>query len=283
MALGIVTAAGSAGQIVGPPVAQLLLNSMPWQSVFIVFAGFIVLALLALPLMRLPPPEQRSESDDSMGTVLKQALKDPTFAFIFIGFFSCGYQLAFITAHFPAFITEMCSAVAPGSVIQSLGISSTSMLGAVAIALIGLFNIGGTLLAGWLGHRYSRKYLLAGIYLLRTLVAAAFILNPITPETVLLFSIAMGSLWLATVPLTSGLVAHIYGLKYMGTLYGIVFFSHQLGGFLGVWLGGRMYDLYANYTLVWWIGVGFGLLSALIHLPVKEVPRSQENGQFQVT
>ncbi|WP_417583291.1 MFS transporter [Nitrincola sp.] len=281
MALGIATAAGSAGQIVGPPVAQLLLSTMDWQSVFIVFAGFIILSLLALPLMRVPPVEQRTENEASMGTVLKQALKDPTFAFIFIGFFSCGYQLAFITAHFPAFISEMCSAVAPGSVIQSLGISSTSMLGAVAIALIGLFNIGGTLLAGWLGHRYSRKYLLASIYLLRTIVAAAFILNPITPETVLLFSIAMGSLWLATVPLTSGLIAHIYGLKYMGTLYGIVFFSHQLGGFLGVWLGGRMYDLYANYTLVWWIGVGFGLLSAIIHLPIKEMPWAQDGRRLQ--
>lgn len=274
MALGIATAAGSAGQIIGPPIAQLLLGTMSWQSVFIVFAGFIALSLLILPLMRAPAAEQHHQTGTaSLGDALKQALKDPTFAFIFIGFFSCGYQLAFITAHFPAFISEMCSAVAPGSVIQSLGVSSTSMLGAVAIALIGVFNIGGTLLAGWLGHRYSQKYLLAFIYMLRTLVAAAFILNPITPETVLLFSIAMGSLWLATVPLTSGLIAHIYGLRYMGTLYGIVFFSHQLGGFLGVWLGGMMYDLYASYTLVWWIGVGFGALSALIHLPIKEAPK----------
>ena len=127
-------------------------------------------------------------------------------------------------------------------------------------------------MAGWLGNRYSRKYLLATIYLLRTIVSAAFIMAPITPESVVLFSVAMGSLWLATVPLTSGLVAHIYGLKYMGTLYGLVFFSHQLGGFLGVWLGGAMYDLYHNYTLVWWIGVGVGALSALIHLPIREYP-----------
>ncbi|SEF88235.1 MFS transporter [Marinobacterium lutimaris] len=233
MALGIATAAGSAGQIVGPPVAQLLLSAMSWQSVFLFFAGFIALSLLVLPLMRVAPPEQRGEKDASMGEVLKQALRDPTFAFIFIGFFSCGYQLAFITAHFPAFITELCSAVAPGSVIQALGISSTTMLGAVSIALIGLFNIGGTLAAGWLGQRYSRKYLLASIYMLRTLVAGAFILNPITPESVLLFSIAMGSLWLATVPLTSGLIAHIYGLRYMGTLYGIVFFPINSEAFSG--------------------------------------------------
>lgn len=210
-----------------------------------------------------------------MGVVIKRAVRDPSFLFIFIGFFSCGYQLAFITAHFPAFITEMCGPIAPDSLLYTLGVTSASGLGAISIALIGLFNIGGTLCAGWLGNKYSRKYLLASVYLLRTLVSAAFIMTPITPETVVLFSVAMGSLWLATVPLTSGLVAHIYGLKYMGTLYGLVFFSHQLGGFLGVWLGGAMYDTYNDYTLVWWVGVGVGALSAVIHLPVKEYPWSQ--------
>jgi predicted MFS family arabinose efflux permease len=149
-------------------------------------------------------------------------------------------------------------------------VTSTSALGAVAIALIGLANIAGTLLAGWAGKRYSKKYLLAGIYAGRTLVAAVFILLPITPMSVIVFSVAMGSLWLATVPLTSGLVAHIYGLRYMGTLYGIVFFSHQLGSFLGVWLGGRMYDAYGDYTTVWWIGVAVGAFSAIVHLPVRE-------------
>ncbi|MCV6611037.1 MAG: MFS transporter, partial [Amphritea sp.] len=256
LALGIATAAGSAGQIVGPPLAQFLLQDMPWQSVFVVFAGLILTSLLALFFMRVPPPVKAESKDEGLGRVVIKAVQDPTFVFIFVGFFSCGYQLAFITAHFPAFITEMCSAVAPGSIIQALGVSSTSTLGAVAIALIGVSNIGGTILAGWLGNRYSRKYLLAGIYLLRTLVAGAFILNPITPESVVLFSILMGALWLATVPLTAGLIGQIYGLRYMGTLYGLVFFSHQLGGFLGVWLGGTMYDQYGSYTLVWWVGVG---------------------------
>ncbi|WP_238942341.1 MFS transporter [Marinobacter sediminum] len=275
MALGIATAAGSAGQIVGPPVAQALLSQMPWQSVFIIFAGFVLVSMLALMLMRAPKPTQSTVAEEPMGVVLKRALKDPTFWFIFIGFFSCGYQLAFITAHFPAFITEMCGPIGTDSLLYVLGVTSASGLGAISIALIGLFNIGGTLLAGWLGHKYSRKYLLATIYLLRTLVSAAFIMAPITPETVVLFSVSMGSLWLATVPLTSGLVAHIYGLKYMGTLYGVVFFSHQLGGFLGVWLGGALYDLYNDYTLVWWVGVGVGALSALIHLPIKELTWSQ--------
>ena len=205
-----------------------------------------------------------------MGEVLLRAFRDPSYALIFMGFFSCGYQLAFITAHFPALVTEQCGPIASGGLLHSIGITSTSTLGAVAISLIGVFNIAGTLAAGWLGSRYPKKYLLAGIYTGRTVFAAAFILFPITPMTVLVFSAVMGSLWLATVPLTSGLVAHLYGIRYMGTLYGFVFFSHQLGSFVGVWLGGRMYDLTGDYTLVWWIGVAVGAFSAIVHLPIRE-------------
>jgi MFS family permease len=156
--------------------------------------------------------------------------------------------------------------------LAGLGITTTSALGAVSISVIGLFNIVGTLTAGWLGKRYSKKYLLAGIYTGRTIAAAVFILLPITPASVLIFSAVMGALWLATVPLTSGLVAHIYGIRYMGTLYGFVFLSHQIGGFLGVWLGGKMFDITGDYTLVWWIGVGVGAFSALVHLPIREKP-----------
>jgi len=166
----------------------------------------------------------------------------------------------------------MCGAIAPSGTLASLGVASTSTLGAISISLIGLANIAGTLTAGWLGNRYSKKYILAGIYAGRTIIAALFILMPITPTSVILFSVGMGALWLATVPLTSGLVAYIYGLRYMGTLYGIVFFSHQLGSFIGVWLGGRMYDLYGSYTAVWWVGVAVGAFSAIVHLPVREAP-----------
>jgi predicted MFS family arabinose efflux permease len=243
---------------------------MSWQSVFMVFAGAVLALILTLPLMRAPQAASKAELEASMGTVLKQAFKDPSFTLIFLGFFSCGYQLAFITAHFPAFVTEMCGPILPGGALHSIGITTTSALGAVSIALIGAANVGGTLFAGWLGNRYSKKYLLAGIYTARTVVAAVFILLPITPTSVIIFSVVMGSLWLATVPLTSGLIAHLYGLRYMGTLYGIVFFSHQLGGFLGVWLGGRMYDVYGDYTFVWWIGVAVGAFSAVVHLPVRE-------------
>lgn len=173
---------------------------------------------------------------ESMGEIFGKALRDPSFTLIFLGFFSCGYQLGFVTAHFPAFVTEMCGPIAPGSLLHGIGITSTSALGAISV--IGLANVAGTLTAGYLGKRYSKKYLLAGVYLGRTVVAAVFIATPITPLSVLVFSATMGSLWLATVPLTLGLIAHLYGLRYMGTLYGIVFFSHQLGSFMGVWLGG---------------------------------------------
>ncbi|MGB0252347.1 MAG: MFS transporter [Paracoccaceae bacterium] len=275
MSLAIATAAGSAGQVIGAPLAEYLLTLMSWQNVFIVFAAMILFTLLSLPMMKSPKAATRQELEESMGEILVKALKDPSYTMIFLGFFSCGYQLAFLTAHFPAFVTELCGPIMPGGALHSMGITTTSALGAVAISLIGFTNILGTLLAGYLGKRYTKKYLLSAIYAGRTVIAAWFIMTPMTPTTVLIFSAAMGSLWLATVPLTSGLIAHIYGLRYMGTLYGIVFFSHQLGSFAGVWLGGKMYDVYGDYTLVWWVGVGVGAFSALIHLPVNEKRSAQ--------
>ncbi len=270
LALGIATAAGSAGQVVGAPTAQALLAYFPWQTVFVIFSVIILATLFALPFLHSPTQATRQELEESMGSVLIRAFKDPSYLMISIGFFSCGYQLAFLTAHFPAFVTEKCGAIDPSGMLAGIGITSTSTLGAVAISVIGLFNIAGTIMAGWLGKRYPKKYLLAAIYTGRTVIAALFIMLPMTPLTVLLFSATMGALWLATVPLTAGLVAHIYGLRYMGTLYGFVFLSHQIGSFLGVWLGGRMYDLTGDYTAVWWVGVGVGALSALIHLPIRE-------------
>jgi MFS family permease len=272
LTLGIATAAGSAGQVVGPPAAEALLAVMPWNGVFLVFAGIVLAALAVLPMLKGPAPATVSGSHEAMGVIVGRAVRDPSFTLIFLGFFSCGYQLAFITAHFPAFVTEVCSPIPANGVLASLGITTTSALGAVAIAVIGLANIAGTVTAGALGQRFQKKYLLVQVYAARTAVAAAFIMAPMTPASVLLFSALMGTLWLATVPLTSGLVAQIWGLRYMGTLYSIIFFSHQLGGFLGIWLGGRLYDIYGNYTLVWWIGVGVGAFSALVHLPIRERP-----------
>ncbi len=274
MSLAIVTASGSAGQVLGAPIGELLLNYMPWQSVFLIFSITILSTLLLLPFMRVSVADTQRHFTQSMRELVGKAVVDPSYSMIFLGFFSCGYQLGFLTAHFPAFVTEMCNPILPTTAIYNLGITSTSALGAISISLIGLANIAGTLGAGYLGKTYSKKYLLSSIYLGRTLVCTVFILAPITPISVVLFSLLMGSLWLATVPLTSGLIAQIYGLRYMGTLYGIVFFSHQLGGFMGIWLGGRLYDVYGNYNLVWWIGIAVGAFSALVHLPIREQQKS---------
>ena len=271
LSLGIASGIGSGGQVIGAPVAQALLQHYPWQTVFVIFAGAVLCVLFALPFLRSTTTvATRRELEESMGTVLLRAFRDPSYLMIALGFFSCVYQLSFLTAHFPAFITQACGAIDPGGMLADFGITSTATLGAISLSVIGLFNIAGSILAGYLGKFYPKKYLLAAIYVGRTVASAAFISFDMTPTTVLLYSAVMGSMWLATVPLTSGLVAHIYGLRYMGTLYGFVFLSHQIGSFLGVWLGGRMYDLTGDYTAVWWVGVGVGAFSALIHLPIRE-------------
>ena len=272
LALGIATAAGSAGQIVGPTIANSLLLTMPWSEVFLIFAITIIAVLAVLPFLKTDIPAEVQKLEESMGHVFRKALYDPSYSLLFLGFFSCGFQLGFITAHFPAFITEMCSPIPQNSILRSMGVSSVSSLGAFSIALIGSANIIGAIAAGALGKNFPKKHLLSLIYLGRTIAASAFILTPMTPDTVVLFSITMGALWLATVPLTSGLVAQIYGLKYMGTLYGLIFLSHQIGSFVGVWLGGEFYDQFGSYDLVWWVGVGVGAFSAIIHLPVQEHP-----------
>ena len=272
LALGITTAAGSAGQIIGPPLTQHLLNSMTWQNVFLVYSGLILLALLSLPFLKAPAKVSKSELEESLSRILNIAIRDPSYILIFVGFFSCGFQLAFITAHFPAFVTEACATIDPNGLLAKMGIKDTADLGAVAIAVIGIFNIIGTVSAGALGGRYPKRILLVAIYLARMVLFSWFILTPMTPLTVLIFSSLIGTLWLATVPLTSGLVAYIYGLRYMGTLYGLVFLSHQIGSFVGVWLGGDFYDRFGSYDVVWWVGIGTGFLSALVHLPVRERP-----------
>ena len=271
LALGITTAAGSAGQVVGPPFAALLLSIMPWSSVFVVFAIISILTIVIVPLLKSTPKITKKEVEENLSDALKDAFKDPTYIMLFLGFFSCGFQLAFITAHFPAFIAEASSPIIQGSLI-SVVCNSVASLGALSIALIGLFNIVGSIAAGAMGKHFTKKYLLSIIYTGRTIAAIAFIMLPITPTSVVVFSIVMGSLWLATVPLTSGIIGYIYGLKFMGTLYGIVFLSHQIGSFVGVWLGGLFYDIYGSYDLVWWVGIGVGAFSAIIHLPVKEIP-----------
>ena len=260
MALGIATAAGSSGQVLIPPLVQFFESRFGWDSTMLIMAVAILATLAVLPYLKAPPPPAvtRAAAEETIWQVLGRASRDPNYILLFLGFFSCGYQLAFITAHFPAYVTEVCGSAA---------------LGAASLTLIGITNIFGTLLAGKLGGMYRRKTLLSIIYTLRTIVAIAFIMLPPTPVTVIIFSLSMGALWLATVPLTSGLIGYLYGMKYMGTLYGFVFLSHQLGGFLGVYLGGTLYDAYGSYDVVWWVGIGVGAFSALAHLPIKEEPQ----------
>ena len=271
LALGITTAAGSAGQVIGPPFAAILLSIMPWSSVFEIFAIISILTIILVPILKTNRQNNIKKSHETLSDSLKEAIKDPTYLMLFFGFFSCGFQLAFITAHFPAFIAESSSPIIQGSII-SLVCSSVEGLGALSMALIGFFNILGCVFAGALGKDYTKKYLLSLIYAGRTIAAILFILFPITPMSIAIFSMVMGSLWLATVPLTSGIIGYIYGIKFMGTLYGIVFLSHQIGSFVGVWLGGLFYDIYGSYDIVWWVGIGVGLFSAIIHLPIKEKP-----------
>ena len=272
MALGIATAVGSVGQIIGPPTAEFLLRYFNWSVVFLIFAGIIISTIAFLPVLRAPSKDAKHDLEETLGQILKKAFYDPSFTLIFLGFFSCGFQLAFITAHFPAFVTEMCGAIATDGLLAGIGLKNASALGAFSIALIGAANIVGTITAGYFGKHYKKKNLLAIVYTGRTLIAVIFIMVPMPPLTVVTFSITMGLLWLATVPLTSGLVGYIYGLRYMGTLYGIVFFSHQLGSFLGVWLGGALYDAYGNYNIVWWVGIAVGAFSAIVHMPIREIP-----------
>jgi len=274
LALGITTAAGSAGQVVGPPFTARLLDIMPWSSIFVIFAIISILTIVLVPLLKSKPKISKKEVEENLSDALKEAFKDPTYLMLFFGFFSCGFQLAFLTAHFPAFIAETSSPIIQGSLI-SIVCNSVASLGALSIALIGLFNIIGSITAGAMGKYYTKKYLLSIIYTGRTIAAIAFIMLPVTPTSVVVFSIVMGSLWLATVPLTSGIIGYIYGLKFMGTLYGIVFLSHQIGSFVGVWLGGLFYDIYGSYNIVWWVGIGVGAFSAIIHLPIKETPLSE--------
>ncbi len=261
MALGIATAAGSSGQVLIPPVTQFFESQFGWDSTMLIMAVAILATLAVLPYLKAPPPPEvtRAAAEETLWQVLGRASRDPNYILLFLGFFSCGYQLAFITAHFPALVTEACGSAA---------------LGAASITLIGITNIFGTLLAGKLGGIYRRKTLLSIIYTLRTVIAIGFIMLPPTPLTVIIFSLSMGALWLATVPLTSGLIGYLYGMKYMGTLYGFVFLSHQLGGFLGVYLGGTLYDAYGSYDVVWWVGIAVGAFSALAHLPIKEEPQT---------
>ena len=254
--MGVVAAAGSFGQFLMVPIEGGLIAAFGWQEALFILA---CAALMILPLaFGLREPQRKPTpgvATQSMGAALREAFGDRSFRLLTAGYFVCGFQVVFIGVHMPSYLKDQ--GLTPG-------------VATTALALIGLFNVFGTYAAGMLGGRLPKRYLLSAIYTLRSVAILAFLLAPLTPLSVYVFSCAMGLLWLSTVPLTSGLVAAIFGVRYLSMLGGFVFLSHQVGSFLGVWLGGRLYDMTGSYDLVWWIAIGLGLFAAVVNLPIRE-------------
>jgi len=260
-AFGAGTAAGSFGQFLFSPLAVALLGSVGWHSTLIIFA---VMVLICLPLaLAVATPAQETSAlqsavrPQSFRDALGEAFGHQSYILLVLGFFTCGFHVAFITVHLPPYLLDK---------------GLDPKWGGWVIALIGLFNIIGSITAGILGAKLPKRYLLSTIYFLRAVAIAGFMLVPVTPASAIVFGAAMGVLWLSTVPLTSGLVALMFGVRYMATLFGFVFFSHQVGSFIGVWLGGVLYERTGSYDVVWWLGVALGIFAALVHLPIRERP-----------
>lgn len=256
-ALGIGTAAGSLGQFVVVPIVQALTGIGGWRTGAWFMAAAIAAILLAARFVGTTPagPAAAGQKDVSARQMLAGAFTHRSYVLLVVGFFVCGFQLAFITTHFPAYLADM---------------GVTGQTASWAVALIGLFNVIGAYLAGTWGGRYSKKNLLAWTYLARAVVIAVFLLQPVSTPSVLAFGAGMGLLWLSTVPLTSGLVMTFFGTRFMGTLFGVAFFSHQVGSFLGVYLGGAMYQRMGSYEPVWWLSVALSLFAAGVHMPIRE-------------
>ncbi|TXR46921.1 MFS transporter [Phyllobacterium endophyticum] len=255
---GIGTAAGSAGMFVFAPISQGLIDRFGWSD-GLVYLGIamLIVPLLAIPLRGNSTSGRTSEAQykQSIGQALKEAFAHKSYLLLTTGFFVCGFQVAFITAHFPAYLGD-------------IGIDATYAV--LALALIGFFNIIGSLASGVISQRYSKPKFLAFLYIGRSILVTAFLLLPQTGTSVIVFAILMGLMWLSTVPPTNSLVAIMFGTRYLGMLGGVVFFSHQIGSFLGVWLGGYLYDHFGSYDPVWWLGVVLGIFAAIVHWPIEE-------------
>ncbi len=264
-ALGLVSALGASGQVFMPLIAQHLVIEFGWREAILAMALLLAPMALCIPRLKAPAPKPGGPAPVPLATAMRRAFGHSSYLLLCLGFFVCGFHVAFITAHFPAYVAEVCSAFT----LMGREVSPEA-LGAATISLVGLANIAGTLLAGRLGARYPKPYILSGIYALRAVVILAFIALPPTPLSVIVFSLSIGVLWLSTVPLTAGLVATMFGPASMATLYGFVFLSHQVGAFAGVWMGGRLYDLYGGYEAVWWLAIALGVMSAVAHLPIRD-------------
>jgi MFS family permease len=254
-AMGVAAAAGSFGQFLMVPVENWLIASFNWQNALFILG---CLALFIMPLaygLKEPKATGHAASQQSMGAAVREAFAYPSFQLLMAGYFVCGFQVVFIGVHMPSYLKD-----------QGLGPEVATM----ALALIGLFNVFGTYGAGVIGQRWPKKYLLSSIYLLRSVAIVIFLAAPLTPWSVYIFASVMGVLWLSTVPPTNAMVAQIFGVQYLSMLGGFVFLSHQIGSFLGVWLGGLLYDRTGSYNVVWWIAVALGVFAALVNLPVRE-------------
>jgi len=260
MALGAGTAAGSFGQFLFAPFGVALIDDFGWQTALVVFAALMLL-IVPLSVALATPPAIKTEVPDvdrqSFKTALAEAFGHRSYVLLVLGFFTCGFQLAFVTVHLPAYLVDR-------------GISAQT--GGWVIAVIGLFNIIGSLSVGWMQNRLPKPYILSAIYFIRAISIVAFISLPITTFSVVVFGAVTGLTWLSTVPPTSALIALMFGTRWFATLYGFAFVSHQVGGFLGVWLGGVVFEQFGSYSPIWWLSVVFGILSGLINLPISEAP-----------
>ncbi len=261
-AMGVAAAAGSFGQFLMVPVETWLISTWGWQNALFVL-GCLALAIVPLAVgLKEPAQAAATGFQQSVGSAVREAFAHRSFQWLMAGYFVCGFQVVFIGVHMPSYLKD--HGMAPG-------------VATTALALIGLFNVFGTYTAGWLGGRMPKRYILSGIYALRAVVISLFLLAPLTPMSVYIFAATMGFLWLSTVPPTNAVIAQIFGVQYMSMLGGFVFFSHQVGSFLGAWMGGKLYDLTGNYDMVWGIAIALGVFAALANLPVREepIPRGQ--------
>jgi MFS family permease len=254
-AMGVTAAAGSFGQFLMVPVENWLIGGLGWQNALFVLG---CMALLILPLafgLKEPSAVAAKGPQQSIGAAVREAFGYPSFQLLMAGYFVCGFQVVFIGVHMPSYLKDN---------------GLTPNVATTALALIGLFNVIGTYSAGMLGARLPYRYILSCIYALRSVAIVAFLLVPLSPWSVYIFASAMGTLWLSTIPPTNAVVAQIFGVKYLSMLSGFVFVSHQIGSFLGAWLGGKLYDATGSYNLVWWIAVALGVFAAIVNLPIRE-------------
>lgn len=252
---GIASGTGTGGQILLAPLNQFTINTYGWQEALLILAVMLLLTIPLAYILRGKNSDVVKEHAETLRQALNRARKHSGYLLLSTGFFVCGFHVMFIMAHLPTYLQNQ---------------NMPDWLPGVAISMIGITNLLGTILAGYLGDKYSKKYLLSAIYFLRALVITVFIIVPLTSTSVLVFCFFIGFLWLATVPLTNALVGQIFGIRYLATLSGIVFCAHQLGAFASVWMGGYLFDTLGSYDLVWQIAIALGILAALIHLPINE-------------